>query len=99
MGGAARSPAVARNSGTKKPSGAGKRSAGPHSKKARDQGRTIVFVDETGCYLLPMVVKTYVPRGQTPVLRVPLSRDHLSLIRGIAALGWLHARIQDWPFR
>jgi hypothetical protein len=27
-------------------------------KKARDEGRTIVFVDETGCYLLPMVVKT-----------------------------------------
>jgi transposase len=56
-------------------------------------------VDETGCYLLPLVVKTYAPRGQTPVLRVPLSRDHLSVISGITAHGWLHARVQDQPFR
>jgi transposase len=68
-------------------------------KKARDEGRTIVFVDETGCYLLPMVVKTYAPRGQTPVLRAPLSRDHLSVISGITAHGWLHTRVQDRPFR
>ena len=67
-------------------------------KKSRDEGRTIVFVDETGCYLLPLVVKTDAPRGQTPVLRVPLSRDHLSVISGITAHGWLHARVQDWPF-
>src|ERR687896_48452 len=68
-------------------------------KKARDEGRTIVFVDEMGCYLLPMVVKTYAPRGQTPVLRVPLRRDHLSVISGITAHSWLHARVQDRPFR
>src|ERR671918_2288473 len=68
-------------------------------KKAREEGRTIVFVDETGCYLLPLVVKTYAPRGQTPVLRTPLSRDHLSLISGITHHGWLHARVQDRPFR
>jgi transposase len=46
-----------------------------------------------------MVVKTYAPRGQTPVLRVPLSRDHLSVISGITTQGWLHARVQDRPFR
>ena len=46
-----------------------------------------------------MVVKTYAPKGQTPVLRVPLSRDHLSVISGITAHGWLHARVQDRPFR
>jgi transposase len=65
-------------------------------KKARDEGRTIVFADETGCYLLPLVVKTYAPRGQTPVLR---GRDQLSVISGITAQGWLHARVQDRPFR
>jgi transposase len=48
---------------------------------------------------LPLVVKTYAPRGQTPVLRVPLSRDHLSVISGITAHGWLHTRVQDQPFR
>src|ERR671918_2927549 len=68
-------------------------------KKARDEGRTIVFVDETGCYLLPLVVRTYAPRGQTPLLRAPLSRDHLSVISGITAHGWLHTKVQDRPFR
>jgi hypothetical protein len=62
-------------------------------KKAREEGRTIVFVDETGCYLLPLVVKTYAPRGQIPVLRAPLSRDHLSVISGITVHGWLHTHI------
>lgn len=46
-----------------------------------------------------MVVKTYAPRGQTPVLRVPLSWDHLSVISGITAHGWLQARVQNRPFR
>ena len=68
-------------------------------KKAREEGRTIIFVDETGCYLLPLVVKTYAPKGQTPVLRAPLSRDHLSVISGITPHGWLHTRVQDRPFR
>jgi transposase len=48
---------------------------------------------------LPLVVKTYAPKGQTPGLRVPLSRDHLSVISGITAHGWLHTKIQDRPFR
>jgi hypothetical protein len=42
-----------------------------------------VFVDEAGFYLLPAVVRTYAPRGQTPILRVPLSWDHLSAIGAI----------------
>lgn len=45
------------------------------------------------------MVKTYAPKGNTPVLRAPLSRDHLSVISGITAHGWLHTRIQDRPFR
>jgi len=28
-------------------------------------------------------VRTYAPRGQTPILRVPLTRDHISAISGI----------------
>jgi DDE superfamily endonuclease len=44
------------------------------------------------------VVKTYAPRGQTPVLQTPLSWDHLSVISGITAHGWLHTKIQDRPF-
>ena len=45
-------------------------------KKAEQEGRTIVFVDESGFYLLPMAVRTYAPVGQTPVLKVKLTRDH-----------------------
>ncbi len=49
-------------------------------KKAKDQQRTIDFVDQAGFYLLPMAVRTYTPRGYTPILRVKLTRDHLSAI-------------------
>src|SRR5438067_1602478 len=37
-------------------------------RQARRERRGVVFVDESGFYLLPGVVKTYGPRGQTPVL-------------------------------
>ena len=45
--------------------------------EAGEERRCLVFVDESGFYLLPSVVRTYAPRGQTPVLRVRLTRDHL----------------------
>lgn len=59
------------------------RTLASYQKKAEEEGRTIVWVDESGFYLLPAVVRTYAPRRQTPVLRVPLTRDHLSAISGI----------------
>jgi hypothetical protein len=57
--------------------------------KAREEERTVVWVDESGFYPLPAVVRTYAPRGQTPVLRAPLTRDHLSIISGITSAGRL----------
>jgi hypothetical protein len=36
----------------------------------------ILWVDEEGFYLLPMVVRTWAPRGQTPLLRVKLTHAH-----------------------
>ena len=45
------------------------------------------------------VVRTYAPRGQTPVLHVPLTRDHLSLISGITDAGRLLVRMQDRAFK
>jgi hypothetical protein len=56
-------------------------------KKAEQEQRTLVFVDEAGFYLLPMVVRTYALRGHTPVLRVKLTHDHLSAIGGITKTG------------
>ncbi len=55
----------------------------------------ILWVDESGFYLLPGAVRTYAPRGQTPILRVPLTRDHLSVISGITPDGALYLLAQE----
>jgi transposase len=55
----------------------------------------ILWIDESGFYLLPGVVRTYAPRGETPILRVPLSRDHLSVISGISPDGELFLMAQE----
>jgi transposase len=69
------------------------------SSKARAEDRTILFVDEAGFYLLPFVARTYAPVGQTPVLRAPLSYDHLSVISALTPDGRLFTHIQDDAFR
>lgn len=53
-----------------------------------------MFVDESGLRLLPMVVRTYAPRGRTPVLRAPLTWDHLSVIGALTPTGRLYTWIQ-----
>lgn len=59
-------------------------------KGALEEGRTILFVDQSGFYLLPAVVRTYAPIAQTPVLHEELSRDHhLSAMSGITLEGKL----------
>ena len=68
-------------------------------KKATDEGRTVVWVDPSGFSLLPMAVRTWAPKDQTPVLRVPLTRDHLSAISGITADGRLFLQTQDHAYR
>jgi transposase len=70
-----------------RPSSSGVRSAGQPSRKAAEEGYTIVWVDESGLYLVPHVVWTRAPRGQTPVLRVKLTRDHLSASSGLTLGG------------
>ena len=68
-------------------------------KKAEVEGRTIVWVDEAGFYLLPARVRTYAPRGQTPTLRMPLTRDHLSAIGALTADGRILMQVQTDAFR
>jgi transposase len=41
-----------------------------------------------------MAVRTWAPRGQTPVLRVPLTHDHLSAISGITFDGRLFMQVR-----
>jgi DDE superfamily endonuclease len=72
--------------------------AGP-PKGAAAEGRTPVWVDESGFYLLPARVRTYAPRGQTPVLRVPLTRDHLSVISAITPAGQLFLHVRERALR
>lgn len=47
---------------------------------------------------MPMAVRTYAPRGQTPVLRVKLTRDHLSAIGAITLDGRLFMQRQDHAY-
>src|SRR5215210_4171524 len=68
-------------------------------KGALKEGRTIVFCDQSGFYLLPTVVRTYAPMGETPILREHLSRDHLSAMSGITLEGKLYMLEQDRSFK
>src|SRR5260370_329533 len=68
--------------------------AGPR-KKAADEGRTVVWVDPSGCSLLPLAVRTWAPCGQTPIWRVPLTHDHLAASSGSTANGRLFLQTQD----
>lgn len=67
-------------------------------KKWVEKGRTILFVDESGFYLLPTVVRTWSPVGERPLLREWVSRDHLSAICGISGAGQLYLLQQEKAF-
>lgn len=69
------------------------------SSKAQEEGRTIVWVDESGFYPLPAVVRTGAPRGETPILHALLTRDHLSVISGLTPEGQLLRQVQDRSLR
>jgi len=46
-----------------------------------------------------MAVRTYAPRGKTPMLRVKLTRDHLSAIGGITPEGRILMQSQDHSYK
>ena len=52
-------------------------------KKAKRQGRLIVFVDESGLSTQPTRVRTWAPRGQTPLLQETFNWKSLSVIGGL----------------
>ena len=64
-------------------------------KGADTQQQTILFVDESGFYPLPSVLRTYAPVGQTPILREWWTREHLSAISAISPEGKLYFHGQD----
>jgi len=62
--------------------------------KARREHRDLVFVDESGFYLLPALVKTYAPRGETPILDEWQTRDHLSVMAGVTLTGQVFSLVR-----
>lgn len=66
-------------------------------RQAVRERRTLVFIDESGFYLLPGLVKTYGPQGQTPVIDKWLSRDHLSVMAGFTPAGKVYSLVRPEP--
>jgi transposase len=62
--------------------------------RAKRERRTLVFVDEAGFYLLPGVVKTYGPQGETPILDEWQTRDHLSVMAGLTPSGKVYVLVR-----
>ena len=58
-----------------------------------------MFCDQSGFYLLPMVVRTYAPVGKTPILKENLTRDHLSAMSAITLEGKLYMLEQERAFK
>lgn len=63
-------------------------------RRAKRKRQVIVFVDEAGFYLLPGMVKTYGPQGQTPILSEWQTRDHLSVMGGVTPQGKLYVLVR-----
>jgi len=53
------------------------------------------LADESGFYLLPSVVRTYAPVGETPLLRSKLSHDHLSVRGAVSLEGKLDFQVHE----
>lgn len=64
-------------------------------RRARCERRVLVFEDESGFYLLPGLVRTYGPQGQTPVLREKQTRDHLSVMGGMTPAGKVYTLVRQ----
>src|ERR1700733_14660611 len=69
------------------------------AKRAQEEARTVVFADESGFYLSPTVERTWSPATQTPVLKGPVSRQHLSAIGGMPLEGSLYIQIHRTSIR
>ncbi|MBK5091857.1 IS630 family transposase [Burkholderia sp. R-69927] len=52
-------------------------------KKPRRESRLIVFVDESGISERPTRVRTWAPKGQTPIIQFHFNWNHVSVIAGL----------------
>jgi hypothetical protein len=63
-------------------------------KKAKNEGRTIVFIDESGLSQRPHRCRTWAPRGQTPVLQYHFNWKTLSAMAGVT---WWNSIFRFYP--
>lgn len=59
----------------------------------------MIFADEADFSPLPFVTRTDALRGETPIVRAPLSHDHLSVISALTPDGRRFAHLQDEAVR
>ena len=52
-------------------------------KKAQREGRVTVFVDESGISERPTRVRTWAPKGCTPIIQFHFNWNHVSVIAGL----------------
>ena len=67
-------------------------------KKARREGRLIVFIDESGLSQRPTRVRTWAVKGQSPVVQFHFNWDHVSIIAGLHRVG-VTFRLHDGAIR
>lgn len=60
-----------------------KRRTWPALKKNQQEGRVIVFVDESGISERPTRVRTWAPKGCTPIIQFHFKWTHVSVIAGL----------------
>lgn len=53
-------------------------------KRAYNRRATIVFIDESGFMLAPLVRRTWAPRGRTPVIRIAEPHERISAIGAVS---------------
>jgi transposase len=63
-------------------------------KGAEAQQQSIFYIDESGFYPLPSVMRTYASVGHTPILREWWTRDHLSASSALSPEGKLYFHCQ-----
>ena len=67
-------------------------------KKARQEGRILVFIDESGLSQRPHGCRTWAPRGQTPILQYNFNWKSLSVAAGLTLWNF-YFRIYAGPSR
>ena len=65
-----------------------------HQKKAKQTGALILFLDETGLSVIPLVSKTWAPQGQTPILHHRGHWDKVSAITAVSSTGNLYFQMK-----